>query len=419
LKNAYKFPLYFLPPDRNGASDSFNDDNFEGYSAQAAAWFASTYRNGYAQWYYRHAPLSHTDKVAEFLWYDSSIPSVSPGSLPTSAIFPDIGWAALRSGWDTDDTLIGFRSGIANAGHSRPEQNSFFLDALGERLIIEPGMPTGGYTDSDYEGYYRTTLSQNTILINGDPQSQEKILLNAGSQPAGEITDSVNSNFYDAVTGSAARVYKGKLATFDRHLVFIKSSGYAVVFDNLISSVGPVEFDSLLHAEGTNSISVSGDTVRITQNAATLHAKVLTPSGFQYEIRTTPDRPNSYILFHPAVNSISAQFLLTLYPTATGGSPPPITRIQNGSVTGVKVVQGDVTDLVLFNPSGSGISAEGVTSDANQVYVRLENGAVTAFAIHQGKTLAYHGIHLFTAANPATAACSDADASGLMPCESA
>ena len=409
FRNASYFPLYLLPPDRKGATDGFNDASGNvGYGAGVMARFASAYGNGYAQWYYNNGPLYKYDKLPDFIFYNASVTETAPDDLPESRIFPDIGWVAMRTGWNTGDSLIAFRAGPILSGHNRPEQNSFMYDALGERLIVLPGESSTEFSDPHYQDYYAAAVGQNTILVNGDPNSQPLKQVDDGMIPAGTIVDFVTTDFYDSVTGEAAGAYAGKLARFTRQIMFLKPD-YAVVFDDLASSGGPVEFDSLLHALGTNSIQVSGDTVTVTRNAVTLYAKILMPGGFRYSIQggrpvylEGEDRPTSYIRLYPPTASPSAQFLIVLYPLDSSETLPPITRINGSGVIGARVERSGVTDTILFSPAKT-INTNDIVSDGESCMVSEAEG-IERFAIRNGGQLRFRGRYLFSSPGNASAA---------------
>ncbi|MDD1634282.1 MAG: heparinase II/III family protein, partial [Methanomicrobiales archaeon] len=281
-----EFLVYFLPPDRKGESSAFGDEDFgEPFRSAGAAALASRTGNPYAQWYYQHAPLRSPDPIGDILFTDTTLPAQSPDSLPPSRWFRDAGWVALRTGWDTGDTLVGFKSGPFNPGNDRPEQNSFFLDALGERLVILPGISTQGY-DSNYVTWYRATVGQNTIMLDKDTNSQ------VIHPPDGSslITRFFSSPFCDHVQGSAAAVYKGKLSKFTRDLVFVRHDGpgYLIVYDDL-AATRAVEFDFLLHGLGTGSVKTNtfgAGTVSITRPTARLYAKIVSPDTLRYTVLT-------------------------------------------------------------------------------------------------------------------------------------
>ena len=410
IRNAIYFPLYLLPPDRKGSTDSFSDISLETwYSAAAVARLASAYRNGHAQWYYHHVPVYHHDLVPEFLWYDGTVEEVPPDTLPRSRLFPDIGWAALRTGWGVNDTLLVFRSGPKFTDHNRPEQNSFMLDARGERLIIAPALSSLGYSDPAYYPYYAATVSQNTVLVNHNPLSQNRYV-NSYGEPAGRITEFISTDFYDAVTGSAAAAYGGSLSRYIRHIVFIRKD-YVVLFDELESAGEPVEFDSLFHTFGTGSIRVSGSLATYTRGDVTLFHHILKPDRFRESIQQglpaafmEIDQPTSYLRISPPEKTTAAQFLHVLTPLRSTGSTPPVTLIDEGGIVGTRVTRDGDTEEVLFNPGKTRSTAAGILSDGEQFVVIHTASAVEEIALHNGRELSREGQQLYASGNPTSMA---------------
>ena len=404
------FLVYFLPPDRRGESGAFGDEDFsEVFRSAPAAALASRTGNPLGQWYYRNAPLRSPDPVGDILFSEPNLPEQSPESLPPSHWFPDAGWVALRTGWDADDTLVGFKAGPTTPGNVRPEKNSFLFDALGERLVILPGMSSEGY-GGNYWDWYAATVGQNTILLDGDSESQEIF----PPENASVITRFLTTEFYDQVQGSSAEVYGGKLSRFTRDLVFVKPEGpgYLVVYDDLAATRN-VEFDFLLHALGKESITVTDSAAgqaAITRGNVTALVAVILPGEAAMSVQPgSPTRfggsdlPTRYL--QVATGPVKGtRFLVVLYPMATGSPVPLIERIADGDGAGVRIRQGETEDLLLFAHPGAGISGAGVTGDGSSAWVRLEGGVPSHFALVQGTHLAYQGRELFRSPVPASVA---------------
>jgi len=404
------FLVYFLPPDRRGESGAFGDEDFsEVFRSAPAAALASRTGNPLGQWYYRNAPLRSPDPVGDILFWEADLPEQAPESLPPSHWFPDAGWVALRTGWDADDTLAGFKAGPSTPGNVRPEENSFLFDALGERLVILPGMSSEGY-GGNYWDWYAATVGQNTILLDGDPGSQDIF----PPENASVITRFLTTEFYDQVQGSSAEVYGGHLSKFTRDLVLVKpgAPGYLVVYDDL-QATRKVEFDFLLHALGGESISLTdpaGGQAAITRGNVTALVAVILPGEASMSVLPgSPtrfggsDQPTSYL--QVATGPVTGtRFLVVLYPMATGSPAPRIEGIQNGIGAGVRITRGETEDLLLFAPRGTGISGAGVTGDGSTTWVRLEGGIPSHFALVQGTHLAYQGRELFRSPVPASVA---------------
>ncbi|HID95646.1 MAG TPA: hypothetical protein EYP53_06280 [Candidatus Latescibacteria bacterium] len=49
----------------------------------------------------------HEYPAFTFIWYDPNLEPRDPGGAAPVKVFPGIGWASIRSGWGTDDVMLG------------------------------------------------------------------------------------------------------------------------------------------------------------------------------------------------------------------------------------------------------------------------------------------------------------------------
>jgi hypothetical protein len=193
-------------------------------------------------------------------------------------------------------------------------------------------------------------------------------------------------------------------------VVFVRPD-YFVIFDNLASSGAAVEFDSLLHALGSGSIQVSGDTVTITRPTARLSVKVLSPAGFRSSVQAGQpveidgaDQPTSYVRISPSATSPRAQFLSVLTPLPTGASPPPVSGMSGPGWTGARIDRAPVTDYILFGPEGSGIHSKDIDCDGENLYLQLSGDMITRTVLVKGGSLTWRGSRLYESDTPTSAA---------------
>ena len=86
-----------------------------------------------------------------------------------SLLFPDSGYAVLRSG-NGHAVFDAGRHGFLNGGHAHADALSLVLSVYGRPLLIDPG--TGSYTtDARLRDRFRSTEMHNTVMIDGRPQS--------------------------------------------------------------------------------------------------------------------------------------------------------------------------------------------------------------------------------------------------------
>jgi hypothetical protein len=273
--------------------------------------------------------------------------------LPKTRLFDGIGYVILKDGWGGNDLNIIFKSG-RSWGHAQNSQNGFSIFSEGRGVTGSPsGKVTGspGYTKAEEDD----TFAHNCLLVNGVGQCQEPG--DHESAPLGtrgviERVD-VADPYYRYALGDASAVYTGqsgisKLDKWLRHVVFVEDPDYLVIYDD-IGAPEPSRFDWLLNGA---TVSVVDDMV--TVNGGDLTVAVIEPADFLYEIEhfhyeSWYTHDYDYIKVRPAVEEADAKFL-TVHQLGEGF---PSERVSVGNVIGVKVVDGDNLDLILFSADGN------------------------------------------------------------------
>ena len=99
----------------------------------------------------------------------TALPKTEPGGERQSLLFPDSGYAVLRSG-SGHAVFDAGQHGFLNGGHAHADALSLVLSVYGRPLLIDPG--TGGYTtDARLRDRFRSTEMHNTVVLDGRPQS--------------------------------------------------------------------------------------------------------------------------------------------------------------------------------------------------------------------------------------------------------
>jgi hypothetical protein len=117
--------------------------------------------------------LAVGDPPEEVLWMLGGDPSrlrqPATNGIPPSHLFPDSGYAVLRSSAG-HAVLDAGRHGFLNGGHAHADSLSLVLSVHGCPLLIDPG--TGTYTsDAQLRNRLRSTRMHNTVVLDGRPQS--------------------------------------------------------------------------------------------------------------------------------------------------------------------------------------------------------------------------------------------------------
>lgn len=278
-KNGY-FPIYFSLPDQLTKVINFSDCGTDRYLPTFLFYYpAGKFNNGYFQDFGEkiQSTIPHKFAWLDFLFYDSSINPIEFTTLPTFKHFEDHGFVSMRSGWNENSTVVGFRCGPApghnnqrnperldyrgfGPGHQQPDVNNFCIFAKNEWLVIDPG-----YTK------LKETRNHNTLLVNGYGQA------GAGSnwldfmefesrEPVPEIIYTESNPVFDYVIGDAGNIYvdEAQLEFFRRHLLFLKPDIIIIVDD--IKAKGISDFEWLAQFNEIANVEVFGNNIKISKN---------------------------------------------------------------------------------------------------------------------------------------------------------
>lgn len=275
-----KWMIYHIPP--GSASDGFGDNSEEVLSPgkeyiSYATELAKLTGCPLAAWYAEESRKQEKPDMAKsntFRWLritkTSSLPLPDSSSvkLPMASVFKDVGLAALHTEiTDTPNNLmVAFKSSpFGSYGHMLCDQNTLNILYGGEKVFYRTGYKVT-MDDPHRTGWYRTTKSQNGVLVDGEGQPYSN-----GS--FGFISRFVQGEKLAYVKGDASNAYKeGDLASkgvkkVARHVILLKPD-IVVIYDELeaeeavnwswlIHSFNEIEIDSI-----ANSFSVNLDNVR-------------------------------------------------------------------------------------------------------------------------------------------------------------
>src|SRR5207244_2887962 len=162
-------------------------------------------------------------------------PAPYPAGTPDAALFPSIGWTAMHSSLqDPARVSVYFKSSrYGSYNHSHADQNSFVVNAGGQRLAIESGY-YDDYMTSHWWQWYKQTRAQNAITFDGG--QGQVVYEESGALGPGVITGYAHQAGYDVVTGDATQAYGGALTRAQRSLVYLRPN-LILVYDALASGV--------------------------------------------------------------------------------------------------------------------------------------------------------------------------------------
>jgi len=349
------------------------DPNY--FLGNAAVMFklASEGKNGHAQWVgeqiiermiNKRIVWDGLDAALSVIWYDPTVKAIAPRG-PRYKCYHRNGWIIIRSGWDKDSILFAFRSGPPTGAHTHLDNNSFILEAYGERLVVDTG--SGLYTDPSYTSWDKETLSHNTLLVDGKGQKMWRRYRAPDGQMKGFIREALDEepilyggkifNYREDkervyFVGDATDCYE-KIQRYYRHVSYIKS-GYLVIADDVIAQENSLLEWRLFsnNNDGKGKIEVEGNIIRLKRPKATLLVKVLNPKGFNYSLGqgrlTGLEKGANYISICSKEKTNREILFMVLIPIKKGEQEPKFSLYEEG--LGTFIEREDYKDFIEYKP---------------------------------------------------------------------
>jgi hypothetical protein len=332
-----------------------------GYRKPAYLWYLAQFRSGFGG---RHEDLGGGEFLRtsprDLLYAptDAEIAAIpSTPALPRSQIFPDMGWAALRSNWANDATLLGIKSGMT-WNHAHADAGSFVLFHRGKYLLIDSG--NSSYATPEYDGYYRQSVAHNVITFDGKAENPEDTYF--GSKFPGSISHLIDGGDLRYVLADATGPTSQNFIRNFRTFLWV---GDVILIIDDVKTFTPGQFEWLLHFNGEGERH--GLDVRIADGDASVLVRPLFPEPFPNAGLATdypelmqlveksglkdhdPKVATKYFAFAPAELSRRMKFITAVIPVGEKTTPlPKIETFRTLEVNGVRLTQnGTVTEIVL------------------------------------------------------------------------
>ena len=297
---------------------------------------AAEFRNPLAQWLAEALPVRQEPDPALYslLWYDPTVSAQRPADTPLWHVFPETGFAGMRTGWDKDALTVHFRSGQVDVSHSHFDVNDFLLNAGGEFLLQDYGYGKvgPGYFNRETMYFSNATVGHNCLIIGG--RNQRK-----GPDAKGVITHWKEQNNLLWLRSDATACYDNA-DSVARELVLRQPGagtgrwGYVVVRD-LARTPAPEQFDFMLQPGG--EVLIDGSRFEIRGQKARLIGVVLAPQGATISLmpglgeHINVPRPFTMRIAAPE-KATSAQFIVAFVPLADGETAPDVSSPSAGVV---------------------------------------------------------------------------------------
>lgn len=308
--------------------------------------------NGYEaeeyHWYISRTDLELGDPIG-LVYYQTKPSKYPPEDLPTSVIYPDIGWAILRSSWQNNATMLAVKSGFT-WNHAHPDAGSFILFHAGQPLIIDSG--NCSYSRREYTSYYRHSKAHNVVLFNGQGQNPEDCGHgDRGVKTPGRVYRLMDTAGLKYVFADATGPTSWKFSRNYRHFLWL--GDVILIFDDVRTHEAG-KFEWLLHYEG-----------RADRRDSALHlsngseAKAIVRPLFPENMNITekkglkdhdPDTEVTYLAFSPEGTMRQTKFVTAILPIGKSGEEnlPRVERLKGNEMIGVRIYEGElITDVYL------------------------------------------------------------------------
>lgn len=246
-----RFTTAFLGTD--GTSVNFGDASLARYWSLSMFALASRGSTG-AQWYVEHVLDGRPNSWLSFVLARTDLEGVVPWPGAGGALYPETGYAALRSGFDGAPVLM-MKSGPRTTvvGHNHLDHNSFVVSAFGQWLAADPGYRD--YFNVPRRNYSTGSVGHNTMLVDGSVSADGRTVRGGQTQLAGgQLRHHWEGAAYSRVIGDAAAAYPaGLLEGFTRRVYYARPDVF-FVFDE-VSAPAAHQYSFLLHADASSEVS--------------------------------------------------------------------------------------------------------------------------------------------------------------------
>ena len=165
LRGMLEAPVRFAMPD--GSLPAFNDSGTSNVRSQRRPYEAAWNRYGDPLF---AAPLSTTGRSRDALLWGAATVADSGDLAFGSLLFPDAGYAVLRTGAGDDANYLALDYGPHGGWHGHFDKLGFVLYARGTQLAIDPG--TQSYAAPTHATWDKVTVAHNTVVVDGTTQAE-------------------------------------------------------------------------------------------------------------------------------------------------------------------------------------------------------------------------------------------------------
>ena len=336
-------------------------------------WLLARYRDPVLSWLYHN--LKSFDTFQEILHYVDDIPQKPPETLGNVMFFRDVGTAVFKSGWGSNDFVFVFRSGPFY-NHQHLDQGTFYLADHGHLFLEERYDGKHLYYDDPvYQSHAIQPISHNTILLNGNPQSQ-KVGDSAGfSNGLGDqaiFEHWIDTDEFACAVGRLGGVYQGVVKGLRRFVLYIKPRTILLV-DEITPYEEDVEVNLLFHTRWKKDITLHDGYASFRKDGSALYLFHLNQKDIQrqicyephflYQYKERPLRERGYLEITGQTRG-RRLVIANLMTAASDGVPPDVKITAGEGYNEVFCrIDGITTDLTV-NTSDEITDKWGLSTDA-------------------------------------------------------
>jgi hypothetical protein len=367
----------------------FGDGNFHttGYGPITFLWALGERRADFLWYLHQFDLIPQTQRprqtAFELVYGPSASERAQAPALPglsDSMLYPDIGWAMMRSSWQKDSDLFAIKSGMT-WNHAHADAGSFLLFHHGDALLVNSG-GSPSYSIPEYDGYYRQSRAHNVVLFNGEAEYPDDTYY--GSQFPGSLSHQIDAGNLKYIMADNTGPTMWKFRRNFRHVLWI--GGVILIIDD-VKSYEPGTFQWVLHVGG--KAAVKGADLDVTGP----HGEVLVhplfpeelppglPADFPEAMRIVEKQGlrdhdikdvDTYYSFEPSGKTDQTTFVMAIVLKEPDRPEPTLERFQEPNVDGVRITQNGIVSEIYVNTLAEGrirhrnanIIAEGWETDA-------------------------------------------------------
>ena len=296
------------------------------------------------RWYVNRTDPGLNDPVG-LVYYDGQPTAGKPESAE-SILYPDIGWATMRSSWADDATMLAVKSGFA-WNHAHPDAGSFILFHDGKPLIIDSG--NCSYSRREYSSYYRRSKAHNVILTNGAAEIPESCGHgDRGTATEGSVHRLIDGAGIKYIFADATGPTAWKFSRNYRHFLWIDD--VILIFDD-VRTHEPGKLEWLLHYQDSHQVRdgdiciSSGDAKVIVRPMFPENTGIVEKKGLKDH---DPDTEVTYLALSPNEETRQQKFITAILPVNRNRKPPALELLQQDEAIGVRIsADGVITDVWL------------------------------------------------------------------------